>query len=69
VILPAVRGERNGLLSRSAESQRESREHYELGVKLDAGDASDAKRCERVVVLQASEFALDGDAAAVEVAD
>ena len=32
----------------------------EVGVKPDALQSSDAKRCERVVVLQASELALDG---------
>jgi hypothetical protein len=37
-------------------------------VKLDAGEATDAKRCEAVVVLQPAEFALHGGAALVDVA-
>jgi hypothetical protein len=35
-------------------------------VKLDAGEATDAERGERVFVLQAAELALHGDAAVVE---
>jgi hypothetical protein len=53
--------------SRSAQSLSESGEHHKVGVKLDALQATDAKRGEAVVVLQASELALDGSAASVEV--
>ncbi len=62
----ALRHQRYGPCS--TERLREPGEHDEVGVKLDALQASDAERGEAVVVLQASELALDGGAAAVEVA-
>jgi len=56
-------------LSGATKRQRESRQYYEVGVKLDALQATDAKRCKAVVVLQAAELPLHGDAAAVEATE
>ena len=60
-----LRGERNG--SRSGESLRQPVEHGEVGVKLDASQATDAKRAEAVLVLQPSELALDRRPGAVQL--
>jgi hypothetical protein len=47
----------------------EPRKHRQFGVKLDTLQAPDAERCEAVVVLQATELALDSGTATVEVAE
>src|SRR4051812_19259445 len=60
---------RDRQLARSAQRERESREDREVGVKPDALQSPDAQRRESVVVLQAAELALNGRAAAVEVAE
>jgi hypothetical protein len=44
-------------------------EDAEVGVKLDAIQATDDERCEAVFVLEPAELALDSGAAAVEVAE
>jgi hypothetical protein len=62
-----LRGERQALCPRTTESQREPRQHDEVGVKLDALQAPDAQRREGVVVLQASE--LTRSAAPVEASE
>jgi hypothetical protein len=59
-----LRSQRNG--PRSGESLRQTGEHYKVGVKADTFQATDAKRGHSVVVLQATELALDRDAALVE---
>lgn len=59
-------GERNR--SRSTQRLREPCEHRQVGVECHPLQAPDAERRESVIVLQASEFALNGDAASVEVA-
>ena len=51
--------------SRSREREAQAGEDAEVGVKLDAGESTGAERGERVVVLQAAELALYGDAAVV----
>jgi hypothetical protein len=51
---------------RAAERLREPREHGEVGVKLDALKATDAKRGEAVVVLEPAELAFHGGAVPVE---
>ncbi len=45
---------------------REACEHRQVGVKLDAGEATDAEWAEAVVVLQASELALHGGSATLQ---
>ncbi len=62
--MTSLRREWNGL--RAVERLREPREHHEVGVKSDALDAANAQRCEAVVVLEPSEFALHGGASTVE---
>jgi hypothetical protein len=42
------------------EFQREPTEDREVGVESDALDATDAEHRQRIVVLEASELALDG---------
>jgi hypothetical protein len=58
--------ERLGSLSRSGEGLREPSEDAEVGVKLDAGKAANAKRGKAVVMLQAAELAFHGTASFVE---
>jgi hypothetical protein len=60
-------GERNG--SRSGKCLRESGEHHEVSVEGHPLQATDAERGESVIVLQASELALDGNAAPVQIAE
>jgi len=48
---------------------RQPSEHHEVGVKADALQAASAKRSQSVVVLQASELALNGNPAPVEIAE
>lgn len=59
-------GERYCLFSRSVEREGEPGEHDEIGLKSDAGEAANVERSKGVIVLQAAELALDGNAAAVE---
>ncbi len=54
--------------SRATERLGESGEHDRVGVQPDALDAAHADRGEAEVMLQESELALDGGAAAVEAA-
>lgn len=61
-----LRGERNGLLSRSTESKRQPREHHKVGVQADPRQSTNAERRESVVMLERSEFAFDCGAATVE---
>lgn len=57
--------ERHG--SRPTERLRLPREHHKIGVKLDTLQPANAQRCKSVLVLQASELALDGGAATVKI--
>jgi hypothetical protein len=61
-----LRGERN----RSCPHERLtlSGEHRQVGVKLNAREAMDAEWSEAIVVLEASEFPLDGGATPVRFA-
>ena len=65
--VPPLGGERHG--ASAAEGLRESREHREVGVKLDTREAANAERRKAVVVLQPSELALDSGATAIERGD
>ena len=59
-----LRGERYG--TSAAERGGEPGEDAEVGVKLDAGQATDAERGERELMLEPSELALHGHAAVVQ---
>lgn len=59
----------NRLLPGPTERLREPRQNRQVGVKLDAFQATDAARGKSVVVLQVSELALHGDTAAVEIVE
>jgi hypothetical protein len=54
--------------SRSGERLRESREHRQVGVKLDALKSTHAECGQPVLVLQATKLALDGGASTIEIA-
>jgi hypothetical protein len=60
---------RNHGRPRSQESLTETRGHRQVGVKLDALNASDAERQKPVVVLQTSELPLYCATSTVEVAE
>src|SRR6266508_3152906 len=64
-----LRGERNGLLSRPTERLAEAGQHRQIGVKLDALQATDTERRQRVLGLEPSELALDGRAPTVQLAE
>ena len=53
----------------ATEGLGESSEYHEVGVKPDTLQATDAKREKAVVMFQASELALHGSAAPVQVAE
>ena len=63
---PALCGERNG--SRSGKREAKPSEHRQVSVERDPLAATEAKRRQAVLVVQAPELALDGCAASVEVA-
>ena len=63
----ALRSKRNG--SRSVERLRQSCQHRQISVQLDARESANAERREAVLVLQPSELALDGSALVVQVTE
>lgn len=54
---------------RPVEREAEASEHHEVGVQSNTGQSANAERREAVVVLEPTEFALDGRTASVEVAE
>jgi len=56
----------DGQAASATDSLRESREHDQVSVEADALDPPDAEDRQPVVVLQPSEFTLDGATATVE---
>src|SRR6266511_59431 len=59
-----LRGQWNG--PRAAESQAQSSQHYEIGVKPDALQSTDAERRKRIVVLEVAELPFHRTTVAIE---